>query len=222
MDWLGMGTRFVADLIDKLPFEKMIVKPRDTTKDREELKEILQGTPLMKPNATSPAPYSEHAPIENRKPLNSGPTTQETVDYQNREIGKLLLRMERHLAQRFQVNGKACDCGQSKHLLDLESLCEESVSMVTHPAIYYRIIEWVRDVGPKASEEAVTSGAYDQQYPEMAHQARDFRKELLGSLDTAALWPKRLGPVETPVAPQELQLPPGETLEPSVPVIPES
>ena len=217
-----MATRTVADLIDRLPFEKMVIRSRDTTKDRQELKEILQGTPLMKPSTPSPAPDKQPALVTNRKSSNSGPTTQETADYQNREIGKLLLRMERHLAQRFRVNDKACDCGQSKHLLDLESLCEETVSMVTDPAIYYRIMEWVRDVGPKATEESVVSGAYDQEYPQMAHQARDFRKDLMGSLDPAALWPKRQSPTESPYISPELQLPPGETVETPVPITPES
>ncbi|GAI62908.1 unnamed protein product, partial [marine sediment metagenome] len=125
-----------------------------------------------------------------------GLSTEETVGYQNREIGKLLLRMERHYAQRLRVNGIPCDCGSQKHLLDLESLCEETISMVDNSDVYYRIIEWTSEVAPKSTDEAAKSGKYDNEYPTFSHQARDFRKEIIGSLEPSALFPQKPGEPE--------------------------
>jgi hypothetical protein len=39
-----------------------------------------------------------------------GVSTEETINYQKREISKELLLMEKHLQQRCKINGTACDC----------------------------------------------------------------------------------------------------------------
>lgn len=60
--------------------------------------------------------------------------------------------------------------------------------MVDDPGIYQRIIDWVEEVGPKSSEEASKSRVYEKEHPLFSRQARDFRKELLGTLDVSALF----------------------------------
>jgi len=193
VNWLSL----VAAAVEKIPFERLIAKPRDSRESLEELKEILDSAPRGKPQPKQQEEeLEEEAVLEPRRAHlperpSSGVSTEETVAYQNREIGKLLLRLERHYAQKLRINGVPCDCGQSKHLLDLESLAEETVPMVDNPQIYYRIIEWVREVGPKSSEEAAKSGNYDEEYPAFSRQAREFRKELLGTLDASALFPRK-------------------------------
>ena len=205
MKWLAL----VAQAVDKIPFERLLVRRPDNKERLRELAEIL-GEPHAKP--VEPKPEEPEIPpeelIEDPHPANLGNlrpkvrleanpavtstvSTKETVDYQNREIGKILLTMQRHCVQRFRINSKACDCGQSRHLLDLEALVEETIAMVENPDIYYRILEWIGRLGPLSTVENVSSGLYDDIYPTFGNEARDLRKELLGTLDPKALFPKK-------------------------------
>ena len=204
MKWLNFIARVGGEFIGKMPIEKMLVKERDRSADREELKDILEGVPTSQPEER-PIPQHPTTPgiLEPRKTTlhrrstsfaESSPTSEvtleETVSYQNREIGKLLLRMERHFAQKLRINGKPCDCGATKHLLDMEAMAEETVSMVSNPKVYYRLIEWVGTCGPMSTEQAAKSGAFDEIYPSLSVEAREFRKELMGTVDPHALWPQ--------------------------------
>ena len=190
MDWLGMATNAVSDLINKIPLEKLIIKEPDHTQDREELKAILKGNKQPK---TEPPPEDEiiqPASIVRKSHKRSGVSTQETVEYQNREIGKIVIQMERHAVQKFRINNKPCDCG-TKHLPDIEELCEETIPMVIDNEVYYKLIELGQELGPKVTIEAIESGQYDNEYPAYSLKYRDLRKELFGTLDLAPLFPKR-------------------------------
>lgn len=191
MKWLTA----IAQVVERLPLERLFIKPPSNRKQLGELQEILGGA-RPKPIEPSPEEAPEEAeegylePRRQRVHLpeaKSELSTEETVAYQNREIGKLLLRMERHYAQKLRINGVPCDCGSQKHLLDLESLCEETIAMVDNSDIYYRIIEWGRGVAPKSTDQAAKSGSYDNEYPFFSRQARDFRKDIIGSLEPSAL-----------------------------------
>jgi len=214
MDWLS----FASNIIRRIPVERVLFPRPDHTKALEEFATSVEGTRTQKESSPSPSMTTTTQTAE--KPLEIKPqeapkvhlsepgvSPEQTVDYQNREIGKLLLRMERHYAQRLRINGVPCDCGSSKHLLDLESLCEETIPMVDNPGVYYRIIEWIKKVGPTSSDEAAKSGLYDEQYPIFSHEARDFRKEIIGSLEPSALFPQKPGEPEgtriLPVASEE-------------------
>lgn len=200
MKWLSLLTQAVA----KTPIERLLVRPPDNKKSLQELQAILSEShaePAERPvKETAPEPPEESPEgyLEPRRPAvhlakrDTSASDEETVTYQNREIGKLLLRMERHYAQRLRINGIPCDCGSSKHLLDLESLCEETIPMVDNSEIYYSIIDWDREVAPKSTDQAAKSGQYDDEYPMFSHQARDFRKELIGSLEPSDLFTKRV------------------------------
>ncbi len=211
MNWLSLATM----AIEKIPFEKLLVRRSDNKERLKELAEIL-GESHAKP--AEPLPEELQTPVNeskeetqlanlgNARPkvqlkentaVTSTVSTKETVDYQNREIGKNLLMLQRHLVQKFRINGKACDCGQSRHLLDLESLVEETVGMVENPDVYYRILDWIKRLGPISTVENVTSGKYDDVYPNFSNEARDLRKEILGTLDPKALFPgKETEPAE--------------------------
>lgn len=202
-------------VLDRLPLERMILKPPNSSKHLQELANILKSNAAP----PRPEPAAEEEPARtfvhraHRTHLHEAPagiSNKETVDYQNREIGKLLLRMERHYAQRMRINGRPCDCGAPKHLLDMEGMTEEVIPMVDNPEVYYRLLEWVKEVGPNSNEQAAKSGQYDSVYPVYSHQARDFRKEIIGSLDVDALFPRRAGDVivevEEPI-PEALALP---------------
>jgi hypothetical protein len=185
-----MLTNTAATLLDRIPIERLIIKEPDHTKDYEELKAILKDSNQPK---SEPAPESEivqPTSIIRKTHKPSGVSTQETVEYQNREIGKIVIQMERHAAQKFRINGKPCDCG-IKHLPDIEELCEEAIPMVSDTAVYYKLIELGQELGPKVTVEAVESGQFDNEYPEYAKKYRDLRKELFGTLDFTPLFEKR-------------------------------
>ena len=206
MDWLT----FVLNTISKIPVERVLFPRPDHTKALEEFagsvgaSETQNKAPSgQKTKVTTtqtagkpPEIKPQEAPKVHLSEPQPGVSLEQTVGYQNREIGKLLLRMERHYAQRLRINGIPCDCGSQKHLLDMESLCEETIPMVVTPQVYYRIIEWVKGVGPKSTDEAAKSGLYDEQYPVFSHEARDFRKEIIGSLEPSALFPQKTGEPE--------------------------
>jgi hypothetical protein len=225
MKWLSV----VTQVLDKIPFEKIVVKPPSNKERLQELQDILgeaKPKPAEAPTETvseqiPEAPEEEPLPgnLGNRRPqvhLDANPavtstvSTKETVDYQNREIGKVLLNLQRHCTQKFRIAGRACDCGQSRHLLEIEALAEEAIGMVDNPDIYYRILNWVNRLGPISTVENVESGKYDDQYPAFGLEARDMRKELLGTLDPKALFPHKepeeaAEPVAEPAAePEEI------------------
>lgn len=178
----------------RLPLGSFIASRRDKVKALEEFRDTLPalGRPAGS-EAIAAVPQTLDKPLD--KPLRQL-TTKETLDYQNREIGKLLLRMERHYSQKMRINGVPCDCGAGKHLLDMESLCEETVPMAVDSSKYYQVMDWIGGVGPKSTDQAAKSGKYDDDYPIMSGQARDLRKEILGTLDTAALFPSAKGEPE--------------------------
>ncbi len=205
MKWLALA----AQVIEKIPIERLVVHRPDEAERRREMARILtEAEP--EPVETLPEEIPEPPAEDNESPqlgdlgnqtsrvhLNANPavastvSTKETVDYQNREIGKNLLMLNRHCIQKFRIAGRACDCGQSKHLLELEALAEETASMVDNPDIYYRILDWVRRLGPISTVEDVSSGKYDDVYPSFGTEARDLRKELLGTLDPKVLFPHK-------------------------------
>lgn len=187
--------------IGNLPLEKLFVHRPNRTKDLKELEAILgsAGTRQARP-ASSPVPEDERWRLQPRQQrekvrlqeTKSDLTTAETVAYGNRELAKNLVVLERHYAQKLTINGKKCDCGAGRHLLAIESLAEETISMVENPSVYYRLVDWVKDVSPKSTDRAAKSGLYDEDYHLFSRQARGFRKELLGSLEPSAMFTKKL------------------------------
>lgn len=157
----------------------------------EQLNKIIESLPAeseeLAENPTS-GPVVQEKPPERQS---GGLSTEETVAYENREIAKNLVQLEKHYAQRLRILGIPCDCGSGRHLLAIEGGCENAIPMVANPQVYYRILNWVKEVGPKSTDEAAKSGLYDEEYPRFSHQSRDFRKEIIGSLDPRALFPQK-------------------------------
>lgn len=196
MKWLSV----LAQVIERIPLERLLIKPRSNKERLEDLREILSESHVKPTEAAQEEPIevtpgeAEEGYLEPRRQRVHLPeprselSTEETVAYQNREIAKNLLVLERHYTQRLRINGIPCDCGSGRHLLAIETLAEEAIPMVDNPDVYYRLIDWVKEVGPKSTDEAAKSGKYDNEYPKFSHQARDFRKEIIGSLEPSALF----------------------------------
>ncbi len=216
MNWLSF---IVDNVVDRIPLEKILVRHPDRHQELMELRDIMKGSQQVKEKVAAPAvdtppkhiaftkedasePASPRVHLTPNANVTSQVTTKETVDYQNREIGKALLMMQRHCAQRFRINGKPCDCGQSRHLLEMEALVDEVIPMVENPEIYYRIRDWIKRLGPKSTIKALNDHKYDDEYPVFSNEARDLRKELLGTLDVDALFPDEKP--EITAAPEEV------------------
>jgi hypothetical protein len=115
-------------------------------------------------------------PIE-PKQESKGPTTDETIRYQKKEIVKQLVLLEGHLQQSCKIEGKACDCC-TKHPITIEGLAEEAAGMAPDP-IFREIAAWAKSIGSITTQEASASGEYDGKYPELAIKAREYRKALM-------------------------------------------
>lgn len=209
MDWLAL----LAQTAAKLPLERIFVRPPDNKKNLEKLQEILSEShakPAESPpevaTTTEEDNWGDLEPRQQKVHLEPPPadsvTTEETVAYHNREIAKHLTDLQKHYAQKLIVAGKKCDCGSGNHLLGIESLAEATISMVDNPDVYYRLLDWVKEVSPKSTTPAAQSGQYDNEYPIFSRQARDFRKELLGSLEPSAMFTGKVEEVkvETPAS----------------------
>jgi len=180
MNWMAL----VSEVVNRIPVERLLYRHPDNKKRLEELQDILGAA---EPKKATGQVATEERPRVHIEQKEGGVSLEETVAYQNREIGKLLLRMEGHCTQKFRLFGKICDCGAQKHLLDLESLCEETVPMVDNPDVYYQIIDLGKELAPKCLQEAVATLKYDDEFPSYARRYRDMRKKTFGSLDVTEM-----------------------------------
>ncbi|MDD4874610.1 MAG: LAGLIDADG family homing endonuclease [Dehalococcoidales bacterium] len=118
------------------------------------------------------------------------------------------------------INGAVHNCGQSRHLLHLEKLADEALAMVDNPEIYTRIHDWINRLGPRCTVAMVEKGTYVKEYSKFASEARDLRKELLGTLDPSALFPEIIEPKgaieEVKDLPEEMTEAISETTEPVI------
>jgi len=190
MDWLAV----IMNIVNRVPIERVLFRPPDHTKAMEDFARSLPHTespkeapPEQKTTVTTKTPEKVAQAVSTSVLERPGPTTEETVAHHNRQLAKQLNAMARHYTERMIIAGKPCDCGSSKHLLDIEQLSEETIPMVTDPTIYYEMMKWVKEVEPKSTDEAAKSGKYDDEYPILSGQARDLRKRLLGSLSLLSM-----------------------------------
>ena len=177
----------VSEVINRIPVERLIARTPDNRKRLEELQEILTGAEPKK--ATQQVAVEERAQRRvHLEPRKSDVSTEETVAYQNREIVKVMRTMAKHCTQKFRIYGKPCDCGQRRHILEIEDLAEDTVQMVDNPNVYYRIIEVGKELEPKVTLDAIGTGHYDDEYPKYARTYRDLCKQLgFGDLELDSL-----------------------------------
>lgn len=112
------------------------------------------------------------------------PTKEQTTLELKRRLAKELYRAELDLASGLKIAGKPCTCLESKHTLMMEAAAEELISEDPSNSVYPEIIQWIKQNQSKVTVQAISSGKYAAEYPQMAAQFRDFRKRVMG---TAAL-----------------------------------
>ena len=187
MNWLAMALR----LASHIPLGKILYKPKESGKALEHL------TQALAPSTREPLPLTEKEPlgvIAQEPVVNEPPpvthnrpkvSTEETIAYQRREIGKELLLLEKHFQQQCKIGGKACDCCK-KHPMAIEALSQEALGL-SGEEVFNEIANWAKEIAPITSEEASASGLYDDKYPEMAVAARGLRKRIMGTEKVEAL-----------------------------------
>ena len=82
------------------------------------------------------------------------------------------------------IHGAIHNC--EKHPMTIEALAEEALGM-TGNSQYSDITDWAKRVAPQTSAVASASGDYDELYPQLAQEARVFRKRIMGTEDIKAL-----------------------------------
>lgn len=138
---------------------------------------VREGSKLVSDLLRTFVGHQPAAPSVALKEKPSGPTTDETIEHQKREIVKELLLLEGHLTQSCKIGGKACDCC-TKHPITIEGLAEETAGMSTDP-VFRELSQWAKSIGDITTEAASASGKYDEEYPKLAIKAREFRKAIM-------------------------------------------
>jgi len=164
-------------VVNRIPVERLLTRHPDNKKRLEELQDILGTAEPKKATETTELEESPQRRVH-VEPGKSTVSNMETVSYENREMVKAMRALVKHCTQKFRIFGKPCDCGQFKHLLELEGFAEETIPMVDNPDVYYRILEVGKELEPKVTLEAIGSGHYDAEYPKYAKLYRGFCKEL--------------------------------------------
>jgi hypothetical protein len=118
------------------------------------------------------------------------PSQEQTLAYQNDHITNQLLLMAVHYTEKLKMNGIPCDCLPKKHFKLLKAFIKETIPMVEDPDVLYRLLDWLEEVGTKSSYEANKSGVYDNEYPRMAYEARNFVKEIDPDKESTSLSPR--------------------------------
>ena len=190
MDWL----QFITTIINRVPFERFMIPRPDHTKALEDFEKSLPRTESQKEapsrqktGITTQATKTATALVTEERNVPQLPTTEETRQVLRRRLAKELYRAELDLAGGLRIAGKPCDCLDSKHSLGLEAAAEELIPSEPDNPVYRGILVWLQNNRPKVTIEAISSGQYDKEYPQMAAQFRDFRKRIMGTTALTAM-----------------------------------
>ncbi len=187
MDWWA----FVGNLINRVPIERVLFPPRDNTKA---LKEFAAG--VTAPESQYKMASGQKTTVTTQKLPETTrqvtatydlPTGEETIQELKRRLAKELYRAQLDLSNKLRIAGKPCDCLESKHTLGLEATAEELIASEPDNTVYFEILEWLKRNRSKVTIEAISSGRYDDEYPRMAAEFRDFRKRIMGTTAISAM-----------------------------------
>ena len=147
------------------------------------------------PETPTTAPESQEEPQSRTSSPTGGAskvTSEETLAYQKREIGRELWQLEKHLAQGCRIPDKSgkripCDCCEKGSWI--AGLAYESIPIAERAGqtsgVFEKIASWSEALEPMVTVAAVEGGQYD--YKKLSGEASALRKELMGSLTLGAL-----------------------------------
>ncbi len=111
------------------------------------------------------------------------PTSEETTLELKRRLYQEIYKAELDLAQGLVIASKPCQCLEAKHTWMIEAVAKELIPEDPNNTVYPDIIQWIKTNQPKVITEAIQSGKYKQEYPQMSAQFRGFRKRIMSDED---------------------------------------
>ena len=194
MSPLGLG----ANPLD--PVRKVLRGGRErvekVSSDIRSLADEIRGIADLGHQSPPSAPGSQQEPPPPQDTISntsvSKLTNDEVLAYQNREIGRELWQLEKHLSQGCRIPDKTgeripCDCCDKGSFI--AGLAYESIPIAEREGkpsdIYARIARWTEELEPMVKVPAVESGQYD--YKKLAGEASMLRKGLMGTSSFSAL-----------------------------------
>ena len=187
MNWVA----FVTNIINHIPIERALFPPRDNTQALEEFITSITSTKRTESPKEAPVLEKPTSTITRPPTYPELPTKEETTVELKRRLAKEFYRAELDLSNKLRIAGKPCDCLESKHTLGLEAAAEELIAQEPGNPIYTEILQWIKNNRSKVTIEAIVSRQYDNEYPRMAAEFKDFRKRIMGTTAlTAMIAPK--------------------------------
>jgi len=172
-----------------LPWDRYLA-PKDPYKKLEEFAQGLPSQAAAEETTRATAILARGGQVESPPGPASTydlPTRAETTTELKRRLAKELYRAELDLSNKLRIAGKPCDCLDAKHSLGLEAAAEELIAEEPDNPVYDEIIGWIKGSIHKCTIEAIASGAYDDEYPRMALEFKEFRKRVLGTTALRAM-----------------------------------
>jgi hypothetical protein len=177
MDWFA----FAGSIFRRIPFEKLLVPPRDSTKEtRDFIKTLREGE-----SATQVATAPEAA-VTTQKPKgvaysgSPGIVTREGVDPQRIAWQDSLIRgelwlLEGHLKNNCKGCGGDVECCW-KHCQNIMDAAQETQSMTSEP-LYQEAISIAEHVQPFVHPEDIKAGKFLSRYPTLAIEVSQVRTQ---------------------------------------------
>lgn len=178
MDWVA----FIANIMNRIPVERVLFPPRDNTKALEEFAASLKA-----PETAKEAPSGGKTTVTTLKPeeaLHSTATEvitrqgldPETMKWQLEETRAELWELEAHLKHYCKECGPEMSCC-FKHSQNLVDICRETKSMTTDP-IWDDIIKLGEEVKVKAHPDNIRTGKYFTEFPQLIVRVSELRKPI--------------------------------------------
>ncbi len=187
-NWIGLALQTLS----RLPLEKLIKFKPSENPLRGSAEMATAAAPVAAP-AALPAPAAPAAPAAAPPtPGQSALSSEELIAYQNRELGRELWLLERHLSQGCRIPDRKgrrtpCDCCAKGSFI--AGMAYESIPIAERiglpSKIYHEIAQWAEKLEPKVTVPAITEGGHD--YKKLSGEASMLRKKLMGTISLKAL-----------------------------------
>jgi len=177
MDWFGLA----QFLIRRIPVERILLRPKDNTKEMQEFITTFRATPEQEAVAVSKTPaltmekpkevaYSGSPPVVTREGLDP-----QRLAWQDGIIRGELWLLEGHLKNNCLGCGGDVECCW-KHCQNVLDATRETQSMTTEP-LYRETASIAEKVQPFVHPEDIRAGEYAPRYPVLAVEVGKVRSQ---------------------------------------------
>lgn len=173
---------FAGNIINKIPFDKILVPPRDNTEALKEFVNTFQSTETEKGE-----PSSVKTTVSTQKPerVGQGGSTgvlvregldPETMKWQLEKARGELWELEGHLKHYCKGCGADFSCC-FKHSQNSIDIARETKSMTSDP-IWDKIIKLGEEVRMKAHPDHIRAGTYFDEFPQLVIRVSELRRPI--------------------------------------------